>query len=181
MTTKIAPVVDHGVGTSPARPDGVPKVTGNFAYASDLYADQMLWGATLRSPYAKARLVRIDTAPALAMAGVRAVITQDDVPGLPTFGQEHQDQPVLLDGEARFWGEPVAVVAADDPETARLATQAIVVEWEPLSPDVDPEQAQERGPWSSRATTRRRLRTRPRWVPRRGLPFRMARVVSISS
>ena len=93
MTTRIAPKVENGIGTSPARPDGIPKVTGNFAYASDLFADGMLWGATLRSPYAHARLVSIDTAPALAMTGVHAVLTQEDVPGLGSFGQEHQDQP----------------------------------------------------------------------------------------
>lgn len=134
-----------GVGQSVARPDGVPKVTGNFAYASDLVADRMLWGATLRSPHARARLVALDTAPALAMAGVRAVLSQEDVPGALTFGLEHQDQPVFCDGEARFWGEAVAVVAADDPETARNAIDEIVIEWESLDPLVNPELAEEQG------------------------------------
>jgi xanthine dehydrogenase D subunit len=145
MTIETVQRVERGIGTSPARPDGIPKVTGNFAYASDLHADKMLWGATLRSPHARARLVHLDAAPALAMAGVHAVLTQEDVPGLPTFGQDHQDQPVLCDGEARFWGEPIAVVAADDPETARRAVQAIVVEWEQLEPQADPETAETEG------------------------------------
>lgn len=145
MTTETISRVSNGIGTSPARPDAVPKVTGNFAYASDLSADGMLWGATLRSPHAHARLTHLDTTPALAMAGVQAVLTQEDVPGLPTFGQDHQDQPVFCDGVARFWGEPVAVVAADDPETARRAVQAIVVEWERLDPATDPEAAQVAG------------------------------------
>ena len=145
MTTQTESRVANGVGESVARPDGVPKVTGNFAYASDLVADRMLWGATLRSPHARARLVTLDTSPALAMAGVRAVLSQEDVPGALTFGQEHQDQPVFCDGEARFWGEAVAVVAADDPETARKAIDAIVIEWEPLDPLVDPESAEEQG------------------------------------
>ena len=100
MTTRIAPGVKGGIGTSVLRPDGEPKVTGNFAYASDLSSEDMLWGATLRSPHAHARLLRIDTSPALAMAGVRAVLTQDDVPGEPLFGQEEQDQPVFCDGFA---------------------------------------------------------------------------------
>ena len=91
MTTQTESRVANGVGESVARPDGVPKVTGNFAYASDLVADRMLWGATLRSPHARARLVTLDTSPALAMAGVRAVLSQEDVPGALTFGQEHQD------------------------------------------------------------------------------------------
>ena len=131
------------VGESVLRPDGIPKLTGNFAYISDLVADRMLWGATRRSPHAHARITKLDVAPALAMAGVVAVITQEDVPGNPRFGQVEQDQPVLCDGIARYWGEPVSVVAADDPETARLAAAAIVVEWEPLEPLSDPEVAVE--------------------------------------
>ncbi len=137
--------VRGGIGTSVRRPDGEPKVTGNFAYASDLEAEGMLWGATLRSPHAHARLVRLDITPAVAMDGVHAVITQDDVPGKRLFGQEDQDQPVLCDGIARYWGEPVAVVAADDDETARRAVAAIIVEWERLDPLVDAEVAVERG------------------------------------
>ena len=141
MTTVATRRVAGGVGESVRRPDGRPKVTGDFAYASDLVADRMLWGATLRSPFARARLISLDTAPALAMPGVHAVLTQDDVPGMATFGQVDQDQPVFCDGEARYWGEPVAVVAADDPETARLAVNAIVVDWHELPPVSDPEQA----------------------------------------
>ena len=132
--------VRGGIGESVVRPDGVPKVTGNFAYASDLTAEGMLWGATLRSPFARARLVRLDTAAALAIPGVHAVLTQEDVPGRPTFGQIVADQPVLVDGEARFWGEPAAIVAADDPDTARRAVAAIDVEWEELEPLVDMEE-----------------------------------------
>jgi len=140
MTTT-AQRVEGVVGESVLRPDGVPKLMGNFAYISDLVADRMLWGATRRSPHAHARMTKLDVAPALAMTGVVAVITQEDVPGNPRFGQVEQDQPVLCDGIARYWGEPVAVVAADDPETARLAAAAIVVEWEPLKPLSDPELA----------------------------------------
>ncbi|MGB9359642.1 MAG: molybdopterin cofactor-binding domain-containing protein [Acidimicrobiia bacterium] len=145
MTTGTTAEVRGGIGTSVRRPDGTPKVMGNFAYASDLSSEDMLWGATLRSPYAHARLTRIDLGPAIAMAGVRAVLTQDDVPGKLTFGQEEQDQPVFCDGIARYWGEPVAVVAADDEETARRAAAAIIVEWERLEPLTDPEKAVEDG------------------------------------
>jgi len=155
MTTRIAPRVKGGIGTSVLRPDGEPKVTGRFEYASDLSSEDMLWGATLRSPYAHARLVKLDTAPALAMPGVRAVLTQDDVAGEPLFGQEEQDQPVLCDGVARYWGEPVAVVAADDEETARRGAAAIVVEWEPLAPLVDPDRAAEEGSTFRDLTVRR--------------------------
>jgi xanthine dehydrogenase D subunit len=144
-TTTTGTRVRGGIGESVKRPDGIPKVTGNFAYASDLTAEGMLWGATLRSPYAHARLVRLDTSAALAIPGVQAVLIQEDVPGRKTFGQIVQDQPVFVDGEARFWGEPVAVVAADDPETARVAVAAIDIEWEELEPLVDMETALEQG------------------------------------
>ena len=137
--------VKGGVGESIRRADGIPKLTGNFAYASDLYADGMLWASTLRSPHSHARITHLDTTPALAMPGVLSVLTQEDVSGRPGFGQEVQDQPVFSDGTIRYWGEPVAVVAADDPETARRAIRAIVIEYEPLEPLSDPEAAVERG------------------------------------
>ncbi|MDK1017927.1 MAG: molybdopterin-dependent oxidoreductase [Actinomycetota bacterium] len=145
MTTRTLPRVRGGIGTSVGRPDGEPKVTGNFAFASDLSSPGMLWGATLRSPHAHATLTELDIGPALAMVGVHAVLTQDDVVGSPMFGQVEQDQPVLCDGTARYWGEPVAVVAADDEETARRAAAAIVAVWEPLDPLDDPERAAEIG------------------------------------
>lgn len=136
--------VAGGVGESPLRPDGIPKLRGEFAYAQDLNAEGMLWGSTVRSPHARARLVSIDIAPALAIAGVHAVLIQDDVPGRGWFGLEHPDQPVLAADEVRYWGEPVAVVAADDYETARRAARAVVVEYEELEPLVDPEEAERR-------------------------------------
>ena len=85
------------VGESVARVDGIPKVTGEFAYSSDLQAAGMLWGHTLRSPHAHARIVSIDISAALAMPGVHAVLTHDDVPGAKTYGLEFADQPVLAD------------------------------------------------------------------------------------
>ncbi len=137
--------VAGGIGESTHRPDGDPKVRGNFAYASDLTADGMLWGATLRSPHARARITHLDVSPALAIPGVAAALTQEDVPGKPTFGLEHADQPVLADGETRYWGEPVAIVAADSMLTARRAIAAIVVEYEELEPLIDPEEAERTG------------------------------------
>ena len=80
--------VDGGVGTDAARPDGTLKVTGEFAYGSDLWADEMLWGVTLRSPHPSARIVSIDIGPALAVPGVYAVLTADDVPGENRYGLE---------------------------------------------------------------------------------------------
>ncbi|MCU0281400.1 MAG: molybdopterin-dependent oxidoreductase, partial [Acidimicrobiia bacterium] len=137
--------VRGGVGTSTPRPDGIPKLKGEFPYSSDLHHDRMLWGATVRSPHARARIVSVDIAPALAITGVHAVLLASDVPGLRRFGQKEQDQPVLAEGEVRFWGEAVCVVAADDREAARRAAAAVAVTYEPLEPLTDPEEAARRG------------------------------------
>ena len=112
--------IARGIGESPIRPDGIPKVQGRFEFSGDAGVDGMLWGVTLRTPHARARIVSIDTGPALAMAGVRAVLTIDDVPGRRTFGQDVDDQPVLADGETRFWGEPVAIIADATLPTMRV-------------------------------------------------------------
>lgn len=140
-TTRRPGKVVGGVGNSPLRPDGIPKLKGEFEYASDLVSEGMLWGATTRSPHAHARILSIDTAPALAIGGVHAVLTADDVPGRAVFGLEHPDQPVLASDVVRYWGEPVAIVAAEDEDTARRAAAAVKVEYEPLERMVDPEEA----------------------------------------
>ena len=126
-----------GVGTDAARPDGTLKVTGEFAYGSDLWADEMLWGVTLRSPHPAARIRSIDLGPALAVPGVYAVLTADDVPGEKRYGLELQDQPVLAIDVVRYQGEPVALVAAEHPETARRAAARIAVDYEVLEPVTD--------------------------------------------
>jgi xanthine dehydrogenase D subunit len=133
--------VEGGVGDSPRRPDGTLKVKGEFAFSSDLWADDMLWGATLRSPHPRARIRGIDIGPALALPGVYAVLTADDVPGSRLYGLEIVDQPVLAFDEVRYQGEPVAVVAADHPETARRAAARIAVDYEVLPPIVDASRA----------------------------------------
>jgi xanthine dehydrogenase D subunit len=130
-----------GVGESALRPDGTLKVTGEFAYASDLWHDDMVWGVTLRSPHPHARIRGIDVSEALAVAGVTAVLTADDVPGENAFGLEHADQPVLAADVVRYEGEPVALVAADHPETARRAARRIRVDYEVLPALTDPRQA----------------------------------------
>ncbi|HUG08683.1 MAG TPA: molybdopterin cofactor-binding domain-containing protein [Acidimicrobiia bacterium] len=140
-TTKAPGRVAGGIGESPLRPDGVAKLRGEFEYASDLVSEGMLWGATTRSPHAHARIISIDIAPALAIGGVNAVLTADDVTGRAAFGLEHPDQPVLAGEVVRYWGEPVAIVAAEDEDTARRAAAAVRVEYEELDPFVDPEEA----------------------------------------
>ncbi|GAA0187977.1 molybdopterin-dependent oxidoreductase [Streptomyces cellulosae] len=122
-----------GIGESTLRPDGTLKVTGEFAYSSDMWHEDMLWGQILRSTVAHAEIVSIDTAEALATPGVYAVMTYDDLPAdVKHYGLEIRDTPVLAHGKVRHHGEPVAIVAADHPETARRAAAKIKVEYREL-------------------------------------------------
>ncbi len=114
---------------------------GEFEYSSDMGAEGMLWGATLRSPHPRARIRSLDTRAAAALPGVHAVLTHADVPGRKTYGLEFADQPVLAWEDIRFKGEPIAIVAADHPETARRAADLIALDLELLDPVTDAEQA----------------------------------------
>ncbi|MGI5471532.1 xanthine dehydrogenase family protein molybdopterin-binding subunit [Streptomyces sp. CA-132043] len=122
-----------GIGASTLRPDGTLKVTGEFAYSSDMWHEDMLWGFTLRSTVAHAEIRSIDTSEALAQPGVYAVLTYDDLPtAVKNYGLEIQDTPVLAHGRVRHHGEPVALVAADHPETARRAAAKIKIDYAEL-------------------------------------------------
>jgi xanthine dehydrogenase D subunit len=101
----------------------------------------MLWGATLRSPHPRARIRSLDISGAVRIPGVTAVLDHDDVPGRKTFGLETADQPVLAGGEIRYQGEPLLIIAADHPETARRAAAAVTVDYEVLTPVTDAEAA----------------------------------------
>ena len=141
------------VGESVRRVDAVPKTTGEFAYSSDLYAAGMLWGHTLRSPHAHARIVEVDISEAVTSPGVHAVLTHDDVPGDKRYGLEFRDAPVLAFDRVRYFGEPVALVAAEHPEQARRAAERIRVVYEELEPVVDAARATEQEPIHEQAWT----------------------------
>jgi xanthine dehydrogenase D subunit len=141
VNVRTVPRVHGGIGESAHRIDGAPKVQGRFSFGSDLWADGMLWGYTVRSPHAHARIRRIDVSRAVASRGVRAVLLAADVPGRKTFGLEFADQPVLAWERVRYAGEPVAVLAAVDPETARRAAEHVRIEYEPLPAVTDMEYA----------------------------------------
>ena len=126
------------LGESAARPDGIPKVRGQFAFSSDLFAEGMLWGHILRSPHPAATIRSIDVSLAMRIPGVRAVLVADDVPGRKTYGLDYPDQPVFASDVVRYVGEPVAAVAADHPETARRVAAAIIVDYAPTEPLIDP-------------------------------------------
>ena len=140
---RLAPpsVVSGRVGDAVRRPDAGLKTRGDFPYSSDLQVDGMLWGATVRSPHPYARIISIDTSRARSMPGVRAVLTHKDVPGRKVYGLEIPDQPVLAMDVVRYWGEAVALVAADHPERARRAAQEVLVQYEVLAPLTNPELA----------------------------------------
>ncbi|MEV0964788.1 molybdopterin cofactor-binding domain-containing protein [Streptomyces sp. NPDC049910] len=122
-----------GIGESTLRPDGTLKVTGEFAYSSDMWHEDMLWGQTLRSTVAHAEIRSIDISEALAVPGVHAVLTYDDLPtDTRNYGLEIQDTPVLAHRKVRHHGEPVALVAADHPETARRAAAKIRIDYAEL-------------------------------------------------
>jgi len=133
--------VSGGIGSSPSRPDGALKARGQFAYSSDLWHEDMIWGATLRSPHPYAHIRGIDLTEALKLPGVYAVLTHRDVPGTNLYGLEHADQPVLAVDTVRYQGEPIALVGADHPETARRAIALIKVDYEVREPLTDAETA----------------------------------------
>src|SRR6476660_2036509 len=143
MTQAVRTLQGGKVGEVVPRLDAPPKVKGEFAYASDLVVPGMLWGHTLRSPHAHARILAIDISQAVSMPGVHAVLTHDDVPGEKRYGLEFADQPVLAIDRVLYHGEPVALVAAEHPEQARRSAELVRVEYEPLDPVDDMEGALE--------------------------------------
>ena len=135
------------VGTRPIRHDGNDKVTGRAKYGADFQASGMLFGKVLRSPYAHARIKSIDTSQALAMAGVKAVITGEDMPGAnktdAARGIQMASDNVMARSKAVYRGHPVAAVAAVNQHTAEAAMSLITVEYEVLPTVVDVRKAME--------------------------------------
>jgi CO/xanthine dehydrogenase Mo-binding subunit len=130
------------VGKRVSRTDSVPKVKGEAKYSADLYLPGMLHAKVLRSPYAHARILNIDTSRAEKLPGVRAVITgRDAIPYKWGVFAYTRDMQLIPTDKARFFGQEVAAVAAINEETAQEAVDLIKVEWEPLPYVLDPEQA----------------------------------------
>lgn len=116
------------------------KVLGRAQYAGDLKVAGMLHGAVLRSPYPHARIAAIDTSAALALPGVKAVLTGADAPRA-MWGVHHKERRILAEGVVRFAGEEVAAVAAASEEIARDALDRIQVEYEELPAILTPDEA----------------------------------------
>jgi len=119
------------VGRPATRLSGPERARGEARYIADLRLPGLLQAAVLRNPHARARVTRLDLAPALAAPGVRAAIGPADAPCLTL--------------EPEYEGAAVAAVAADTAEQARAALKLIEVEWEPLEPLLDPDEAIARG------------------------------------
>ena len=118
------------VGKPVIRKDAIEKVTGQAKFGADIDFPGQLYGAVCRSPYPHARIISINTEKAKKLPGVRVIVTGKDCPLL--YGQFIEDQPVIAFDKVRYQGEPVALVAAEDLQTAQEAVRLIEVEYEPL-------------------------------------------------
>ena len=130
------------IGKSIERVDGRIKVSGAAKFGSDLKLPGMLFGKFLKSKYAQARILNIDASRAISLPGVKAVVTGKDIPLL--FGMRYAgaiDQPIFAIDKVRYWGEPVAGVAAVDDDTAEEALALITVVYEELPAVFDPLEA----------------------------------------
>src|SRR4029453_7593451 len=127
----------RGIGVSVPRFDAPEKVTGRTLYVGDVQLPGMLHGRLLRSPYAHARIKRIDTSRARALPGVRAVLTAADIPELKP-GAKTRAHAILAINRAVFAGQPVAAIAADEVASADEAPALIEGEYEPLPVAADP-------------------------------------------
>src|SRR5919106_2953527 len=128
------------VGSSPARMGGVERVVGKGVYGIDLMLKDQLHGAILRSQYAHAKIISIDTSDAKKIPGVHAVVTAADAPNV-RYGRSYFDRHILARDKVRFMGDPVAAVAAESPAIAKQALKKIKVVYEPLPVVIDPEEA----------------------------------------
>ena len=142
------------VGTRPIRPDGVDKVVGRAAFGADTVLPGMLWGKIKRSPHAHARIISIDASKALALPGVKAVVTAADFPEIKSEEAFMGEGPMnfrdlshncMARGKALYDGHAVAAVAATSPSIAEEALDLIDVKYEVLPHVIDVEEAMQAG------------------------------------
>src|ERR1700726_2022858 len=136
------------VGTRPIRPDGVDKVTGRANFGADMKLPRMLWGKIKRSPHAHARILGINADKALALPGVKSVITGADFPEV-TAARAHVgaapanlralSRNVIARGKVLYEGHALAAVAATSPAIAEQALDLIEVAYEVLPNVMDVE------------------------------------------
>ena len=131
------------IGCSAPRLDATDKVKGSAVFAADLYPADLLWAGVKRPPFSHARILSIDTAAALAIPGVVAVLTHKDVKGSNRLGIFEKDQPVLADERVRHYGDAVALAVAESKEILAAALAAVRVEYEALPALFDPRLARQ--------------------------------------
>jgi CO/xanthine dehydrogenase Mo-binding subunit len=152
--TFIAKEFQKVVGTRPIRPDGVDKVTGRANFGADMVMPGMLWGKVKRSPHAHARIMAINTEKALALPGVKAVVTADDFPPIASEEAFVGEGPMnfrdlssncMARGKVLYDGHAVAAVAATSASIAEEACELIEVEYHVLPHVIDVEEAMKPG------------------------------------
>ncbi len=135
------PVIDEPldvISRSVPPQEVIAKVRGDAKYTDDYVFPGMLFARTLRSPYPHAKIVSIDTSKAKALPKVYAVLTHEDIPAENIHGLVYRDWPVLCHDVVRYVGDAVAIVAAEDQDTADIALSLIDVVYEPLPIVADP-------------------------------------------
>ena len=146
----LAPTQFKWVGTRPIRPDGVPKVTGRAMYGADFATAGTLYGKVIRSPHAHARIRSIDASKALALPGVKAIVTAADFPDqkFAYVGPErvqqnawHITRNIMAREKALYEGHAVAAVAAIDRTIAEEAAALVDIDYEVLPHVIDVDEA----------------------------------------
>ena len=129
-----------GIGTNVTKVEAHQLALGDRDYVDDLFPDGLLHAALRLADHARADVVRIDTAAAEAVDGVHRVLTAADIPGARRVGIIHTDWPVMIPegGRTSYLGDVLAVVVADDRETARRAAALVELEYVPLTVYSDP-------------------------------------------
>ncbi|GAB4319731.1 MAG: hypothetical protein Kow0059_13860 [Candidatus Sumerlaeia bacterium] len=129
------------VGRELDRPDGMDKATGRARYVDDVELPGMLYAGIVYSQKARAKILEVDTSAARAMPGVEDVFTARDIPGTNLIPLIKADWPFLADAEARYVGEPIAVVTVKNRDALREACEAVKIRYEELPPILDAEQS----------------------------------------
>ncbi|MDR0885030.1 MAG: selenium-dependent xanthine dehydrogenase [Clostridiales Family XIII bacterium] len=137
----------EGVGGCLARVDGRAKALGTGKYVDDYTVDGMVYAAAIRPPSARCKVLAINPEKALAMDGVLAVYTADDIPGVRYLGHLQKDWPVLvaIGEETRFIGDAVALIVTERKCQLEKASKLVEITYEELEPLVDPFEAMKEG------------------------------------
>ncbi|PLX43228.1 MAG: carbon monoxide dehydrogenase [Deltaproteobacteria bacterium] len=129
------------IGTDQVRKEAPDKARGEAIYADDIRLPRMLHGRIKRSDYAHARIISIDTSAAEALPGVKAVVVGSEAPQRYGIVPQAPTETAMAIDKVRYHGEPIAAVAATDPDIAEKALDLIEVEYEPLPVYVNPHDA----------------------------------------